>query len=41
MLYLKKNIILKENIFFDKKLNYFGMGEDQLFFSKLSRLVIK
>ena len=31
----KKEIFLKENIFFDIKLNYFGMGEDQLFFSKL------
>ena len=37
----KKDIILKENIFFDKKLNYFGMGEDQLFFSKLSKLGYK
>lgn len=37
----KKDIILKENIFFDKKLNYFGMGEDQLFFSKLYKLGYK
>lgn len=37
----KKDIILKENIFFDKKLNYFGMGEDQLFFSKLSKFGYK
>ena len=37
----KKNIVLKENIFFDKKLNYFGMGEDQLFFSKLNKLGYK
>ena len=31
----KKDIILKENIYFDINLNKFGMGEDQLFFSKL------
>ncbi len=33
---IKRNIILKENIYFDKNLNKFGMGEDQLFFSKLN-----
>ena len=37
----KKDIVSKENIFFDKKLNYFGMGEDQLFFSKLYKLGYK
>ncbi len=34
---IKKSIILKENIYFDKNLNKFGMGEDQLFFSKLNK----
>ena len=32
---IKKSIILKENIYFDKNLNKFGMGEDQLFFFKI------
>jgi len=34
---IKKSIILKENIYFDKNLNKFGMGEDQLFFLKLNK----
>ena len=34
----KKIIIQKENIFFDKNLNKFGIGEDQLFFSILNKL---
>lgn len=33
----KKDIILKENMYFDINLNKFGMGEDQLFFLKLRR----
>jgi succinoglycan biosynthesis protein ExoM len=37
----KKIIIEKENILFDKKLNKFGIGEDQLFFSILSKLGYK
>ena len=34
---IKKSILTKENIVFDYKLNKFGMGEDQLFFSKLNK----
>ena len=34
---IKKNILIKENTYFDYSLNKFGMGEDQLFFSKLNR----
>ena len=37
----KKNIIKKENIYFDKKLNKFGVGEDQLFFATLNKLGYK
>lgn len=37
----KKIIIQKENIIFDKNLNKFGMGEDQLFFSKLNKIGYK
>jgi len=37
----KKNIIKKENIYFDKKLNKFGVGEDQLFFAILNKLGYK
>tara|TARA_B110000238_G_C16136547_1_gene443988 strand:+ start:1489 stop:2397 length:909 start_codon:yes stop_codon:yes gene_type:complete len=37
----KKIIIQKENIFFDKNLNKFGIGEDQLFFSILNKLGYK
>ena len=33
--FLEYNIIKKHKLLFDKKLNKFGMGEDQLFFSKL------
>ncbi len=33
----KKSILSKTNIYFDKNLNKFGMGEDQLFFSKLNK----
>ena len=35
---IKKNIILKEKIYFDKNLNKFGIGEDQLFFLKFNKL---
>ena len=35
---IKKNIILKEKVYFDKNLNKFGIGEDQLFFLKLYKL---
>ena len=35
MFFLEYNIIKKHKLLFDKKLNKFGMGEDQLFFSKL------
>ncbi len=34
---IKKSIISKEKIYFDTNLNKFGMGEDQLFFSKLNK----
>jgi len=34
--FLKYNIIKKHRIFFDKALNKFGIGEDQLFFLKLN-----
>ena len=37
----KKDIIKKENIYFDKKLNKFGVGEDQLFFSTLNKIGYK
>jgi len=37
--FLKYNIIKKHNLFFDKTLNKFGIGEDQLFFSKLNNLI--
>ena len=33
------NIIKNKNLIFDKMLNKFGMGEDQLFFSKLHKIV--
>ena len=32
---IKREILIKENLYFDTKLNKFGMGEDQLFFLKL------
>ena len=35
---IKKSIILNERIYFDKNLNKFGIGEDQLFFLKLYKL---
>ena len=35
---IKKKIISNKKIYFDNNLNKFGMGEDQLFFSKLHRL---
>ncbi len=35
---IKKKIILSTNLYFDVKLNKFGMGEDQLFFLKLNKL---
>ncbi len=38
---LKSNIIKETNLKFDKNLNKFGMGEDQLFFQQLSKLGIK
>ncbi len=34
---IKKKILIDENIFFDTALNKFGMGEDQLFFSRLKK----
>jgi len=34
--FLKYDIIIRHKLFFDKALNKFGIGEDQLFFSKLS-----
>ena len=34
--FLEYNIIKKHNLFFDKTLNKFGIGEDQLFFLKLN-----
>ena len=34
-------IIKKNNLFFDKKLNKFGVGEDQLFFLKISNIGYK
>lgn len=34
---IKKKILIKEKILFDPALNKFGMGEDQLFFSKLRK----
>ena len=37
----KKTIIQKEKVFFDKNLNKFGIGEDQLFFSTLNKLGYK
>ena len=37
----KKKIIKKQNLLFDKNLNKFGMGEDQLFFSTLNKLGYK
>jgi succinoglycan biosynthesis protein ExoM len=33
--FIKREILIKENLCFDKRLNKFGMGEDQLFFLKL------
>ena len=33
--FISKKILKKENLIFDKKLNYFGIGEDQLFFLSL------
>ncbi len=35
--FLKYNIIKKHNLVFDKNLNKFGIGEDQLFFLKLNQ----
>ncbi len=37
----KKAIIQKQNVCFDKNLNKFGIGEDQLFFSILNKLGYK
>ena len=36
--FLEYNIIKKHKLLFDKSLNKFGIGEDQLFFSKLNSL---
>ena len=34
---VKRELLIRENIFFDIALNKFGMGEDQLFFLKLKK----
>lgn len=36
--FFKYNILKKKNLLFDIKLNKFGMGEDQLFFSTLNKM---
>ena len=38
---IKYKVLKKKKLFFDKKLNKFGVGEDQLFFSNINRLGYK